>query len=145
MVMITVAAALMIVPYVLGLFGTLTAGGPSNLITTTEQMNIPGTYNNYGIISITLTDRASSAIQGVSFDCVSAAFASANCNGLVMTIGGSIVTVHNPLLVGQTATGSGFVQASTTFAAGTTYTIVVTVTFITGSTTVFAVNVPSYS
>lgn len=146
MVFIVLAAAVMIVPYVVGLFGTLTAGGTSSLIVIDGQMSVPGTYDSYGLLSITLTNRASSSIQSITFQCIGAAFASSNCNGFLADYNGEPVVVGNPPLpVGMIASGDGYVLSSSIFTAGTSYTVVVTVTFVTGANQVYAVNIPSTS
>ena len=147
MVFIVMAAAVLIVPYLIGLFSSLTGGGTSSLIVVNGQMSVPGTYDSYGLLSMTLTNRASSSIQSISFQCVGTIFAFPNCTngGFKAYYNGKPVSAVNLLPVGMMATGNNITKSSSIFTAGTTYTVLVTVTFVTGSDEEFSVNIPSTS
>ena len=151
LVVIVVGAALLVFDFVGGLLASFTAGGPSNLVTTTSVLSVPGTYDASGIISFTITDRASSDIIGVTFSCP-AQFNSATCASpapasvpLTADFNDAAVGAANPLPVGSTASATGLVESSTSFTAGTPYVIIVQITFKSGSTSAIVANVQSIS
>ncbi len=158
MVIVVVSAALLVAVVVNGLFQNLTKGGPSTFLTTTSVMIVPGTYDGNATLSITLTDRASQDISSVSFSCPVSTFATSDCRSppspsfplgtpLTTMYDGIPVGVGNVIPVGQTGSANGFVQAAagTKFTGGTSYVILIEITFLGGSGQIIAVNIPTTS
>jgi flagellin-like protein len=142
MVLITLAAGFIIFIYVSGLFGTLTRSGPSNEVTVNGEMTVPGTYDASGILSLTVRNGGSTVINGATVTCPTTYFSSANCNSFSINFNGAQVLPGNPLSLGATAAGSGTVTAcvggppgclANSFTSGTSYELLVIITFGSGS------------
>jgi len=145
MVVITVAAALMIVVYIQSLYGTLTAGGVSTHVTVNGEMAVPGVYDSSGVLTISLRNGGSRPITGITVNCPTSYFSAANCITFSIPTG---------VAVGASASASGVVLAcsgsppgclANSFTAGTSYALIVTATFVGGSIQAVALTVTSAS
>jgi flagellin-like protein len=153
MVAITVAAAVIILSYVTGLFASLNKGGTSTHVSAAGSMIVPGTFDSSSIMSLTLTNGASTPVQNIAVSCPTSYFNPADCGGLKFSYKGNLVSAGTPLAPGSTATVSGAVSAcnpgpgclASQFTSGTSYVITLTVTFNNGSSQIVLVSVPSTS
>jgi len=145
LIVLTVAAALVLYAFASGFLPQLESGGPSSLVTGSGQMTVPGSTGASGILTISVRDEGSQPIKGISVACASPPFSTANCSipPLVLQYQGSAVSASNPLAVNALASGNTGVTATTTFTAGTTYAVVVSILFVGGSTQTLVVSVPS--
>lgn len=158
LIAIAVLAAVVAYGFFTGFFGGLTSGGPSRLVSGTGQMNVPGTSDSTGVLTLNLRNDGSSVIQSIVVSCSTSYFAFPQCANPPFTMyyqpplmPPMPVSAANPLPVGSTATGTASVAAClvspclTPFTSGTSYVVTMVVTFVGGSTQSVAVNVPSSS
>jgi flagellin-like protein len=153
LIAITVAAAVILYGFVNGLFGGFAKGGPSYLVTANGQMVVPGSTDVTGILSLTLKNEGSQAITGVAVTCSSPPFITVGCAPalpapqLTFLYSGVAINPANPLPVNGLGAGSVAVSAAAApgFAAGTSYQVMMTITFLGGSTQIVLISVPSTS
>jgi flagellin-like protein len=147
LIVITVAAAVILYSFARGLLPNLSTGGPSSLVTGGGQMTIPGSTGVSGILTLNLRNEGSKPISSISVTCASPPFSTPNCStpSLMLLYQGSAVSAANPLSINALASGTAGVTAATTFTAGTSYAIILTIVFVGGSTQTAVLTVTSTS
>ncbi len=146
LILIAVAAAILLYAFATGLFSNLTTGGgPTALVTATGEMTVPGSTSQTGVLTLNLRNEGVQPIKNIVVSCADPPFAAATCNGFPLDYGGMLVAPGNLLPIDAFASGSVDVGAATTFTAGTTYQLIITVTFEGGSTQILSVGIPSTS
>jgi hypothetical protein len=150
LIVLAVAAALVLYAFARGLLPGFTSGGPSSLVTGSGQMTIPGSTGVSAILTVTVRNEGSQPIQSITAICANPPFQNANCTTpstppLTLQYQGSAVSASNLLAVNALASGSAGVTAATTFTAGTSYSVILTIRFVGGSTQTVVITVSSTS
>jgi hypothetical protein len=133
LVVIVVGVATAVYLFGLGVVHSLIGGGVNIPVTTSAQMTVPGSTNEFGVLTLSVRNSQSLAINNVLVTC-SAAFAT--CASLPGSAppGGSIV--------GSSAVSA---PAGAPFVAGTVYLIHLTVRFANGDTVMIDLSVTAVS
>jgi len=145
---ITITAAIVLYVFVSGLITGLTAGGPAALVTANGQMSVPGTFGNSGVLTLQLRNGNSKSISSVTTQCSTTYFSQANCsNQLSLLYNGVAISAANLLPPEKTSSGTALVLPGSvgSFTAGTTYTVLMSVTFVDGSNQIIDLDVTSTS
>gem|GEM_PF-6368140 len=146
LIAMVVVAAVLLYAFATGVFTNLTkgGGGPSYLVTASGEMTVPGSTSPSGVLTLNFRNQGTISISKIAVACTNPPFNSINCNAIALDYSGSPVASPGNLLPPNAfASGSANVGATSTFTAGTTYLVSLTVTFINGSTQIVVVNVYS--
>jgi flagellin-like protein len=147
LIVLTVAASVVLYSFARGLLPNLSSGGPSSLVTGGGQMTIPGFTGVSGILTVNLRNEGSKPISSISATCANPPFNTVNCStpSLTFLYQGSAISAFNPLPVNALASGTAGVIATTTFTAGTSYALILSIVFVGGSTQTVVLLVSSTS
>ena len=145
LIAMVVAAALVLYAFASGVFTNLVKGegGPSYLVTASGGMTVPGSTDPTGVLTLNLRNQGTVSISKIAVGCANPPFSSINCNGIALDYSGMLVAPGNLLPPNALATGSANVVAASTFTAGSSYLVSLTVTFVGGSTQILVVSVNS--
>jgi hypothetical protein len=150
LVVIVVAMVVVVLIFATGIIRSLIAGGVATPITASGQMIVPGTTSNIGVLTLSMKNSQAQAIDGILVTCPSS-FSNVllppapAC--LAMTYNNNLVTAASPVPPGGTTVGSASVRTSSgaPLVAGTTYSVLVAVTFSGGSRVTIDVSVTTIS
>ena len=134
LVVIVISAAVVVLLFGLGVIQSLISGGVNTPLAASGQMTVPGTTGQVGVLTLTVKDTQTIAISRIDVSCP-ASFAVVPCVTMGVTGPGGTVVGTNQVVA---ATGS-------TFVAGTIYSIILKVTFTTGSVLTVDVSVAAVS
>jgi hypothetical protein len=144
LVVIVIGVATIVYLFGLGVIQSLIAGGVNTPITATGQMTVPGSTDQLGVLTMTIRNTESLSITNVVVTCPSSFVNPANCVKMTYLNNPIPPAVGPP---GQTVVGSAPVSAQpgTPFVAGTVYSILLRVTFASGSVETLDVSVTAIS
>jgi hypothetical protein len=141
LIALAVGASIVVYLFVTGLIGGLSSGAGTTLVAISGQLSIPGGIGG-GLLGITVKNDGNSPISALSV-AVPAALGTANGFDTMSYNGAPLILVNNVACgtcvpIGQSAGGA---VSTTAGAAGTTYTMTVTVEFQNGATVISTVDI----
>jgi flagellin-like protein len=147
LVVIVLVAVGVVLAFGVGVINDLIAGGVSTPLTASGQMVVPGTTSDHGVLTLSIRNSQGQSIYGIVVTCPSS-FSNPppppSC--VPMNYNNNLIAAANPVPSGQTSVGSAPVTSGgAPFVAGNTYSILMAVTFATGSEITLDVSVTAVS